>query len=602
LGDAALAENLRRVEGFRAAHDGKRACAVTTEGRGCGRTPRMPYEKKEVSLPRLAGASLSALASALDVPGVGDAIRKSMMGNVGILPFRARDTSEAQWSPASLFPLERGVQARLDLAAIARAGALAGESAPPTIAKLATKYRDGSARVEDVSERVIDAIAQSEKHTPAFRFFIAHDPADVRAQAKESAARFAAGKPLSVLDGVPVAIKDEVDQRGYRTTGGTRFLGDENGVQTHDAHAVANLRAQGAILVGKANMHELGMGTTGLNPHHGTPRNPHDPSRHTGGSSSGSGAVVASGIVPLALGADGGGSIRNPSSLCGVVGIKPTFGRVSERGAVPICWSVAHIGPIASSVADCALGYAVMAGPDAHDVHSQRQPPVVVPDLGADADGLVRGLRIGVFRPWIEDADGDVVQNVMRALGRLENRGAKLVDVDIPDLELARVVHLITIGVEMAAAQDVKWQTRKHQLGKDTRINMMLARGFTPTDYVHAQRHRTTICAQVNRVLEQCDVIASPAVGCTAPPVRDDAQKTGESDLTLLLKIMRFAPLANITGLPAISVPCGVGQGSLPVGLMAMGRAFDEATCFRVARAVELDTGWLKPRVHHTLW
>lgn len=558
-----------------------------------------PYTKRDVSIPRLAGAGLRALVAALETPGLGRIVQKQMMQNVGIPMLRERAATAPQWTPLRLFPRipTTSAPAPLDLAAIARTGAV--PSGPPSIARLAQAYAAGTRTPEDIAERVIAAVADSERHAPPFRFFISHDPDDVRAQARASAARHAAGKPRSVLDGVPVAVKDEVDQQGYGTTGGTQFLGKDKA--RTDAFAVAQLRAHGAVLIGKANMHELGIGTTGINPHHGTPRNPHDPTRHTGGSSSGSGALVASGIVPLALGADGGGSIRNPASLCGVVGLKPTFGRISEHGAVPICWSVAHLGSLASTVADCAIGHLVMSGADAHDENSQHAPPVVAPRL----DGDVRGLRVGVFRPWIEDSDADVVSAVSAALSRLEARGAVLVDVVIPDLDLLRVVHLITIGVEMAAAQEPHFAARRALYALDTRVNLGLARGLTPLDYVMAQRHRTALCDAIDDILARVDVIASPAVGCTAPPVRADAAQTGESDLALLLKIMRFAPMANITGLPALSVPCGRGAGGLPVGLMLMGRAFDEARLLDVAFTVERDVendGWLVPKHHWPLW
>jgi len=182
-----------------------------------------------------------------------------------------------------------------------------------------------------------------------------------------------AGKPLSVVDGVPVAVKDEFKQIGHRTCGGTSFLG--SCVESEDATAVARLRAAGALLVGKTVMNEIGIQTTGWNGHFGQVRNPFDLSRDTGGSSSGSAASVAAGLTPLALGADGGGSIRIPATQCGVVGFKPTYGRVSEHGALPLCPSVGHAGPIASSVEDAAIMYAIIAGPDVNDANSQVQPP-----------------------------------------------------------------------------------------------------------------------------------------------------------------------------------------------------------------------------------
>jgi Asp-tRNA(Asn)/Glu-tRNA(Gln) amidotransferase A subunit family amidase len=209
-----------------------------------------------------------------------------------------------------------------------------------------------------VAERALAAIADSQQN--GLSIFVAWEQADLLAQATASAQRLREGRPLSPLDGVPVAVKDELDLRGFGTSVGTRFLGKQPAAE--DSTAVARLRAAGALLLGKVNMHEIGIGVTGQNPHHGTVRNPYDPQRHTGGSSSGSAAAVAAGFCPIAIGADGGGSIRIPASLCGVVGLKPTYGRVSETGAAPLDWSVAHIGPLGATARDVALGYAAIAG------------------------------------------------------------------------------------------------------------------------------------------------------------------------------------------------------------------------------------------------
>lgn len=544
------------------------------------------YVKSEVKLPRLAGASLRALAAALDVPGLNGAIRSSMMKSLGIEMLRARATDAPQWTPTRLRP--RAMPSTpLDLDALA--GANANDSG---IAAFASAYRSKKLSPVDVADKVISATTSSNAHKPPLRAIVQQDVDDVRAQAKASAERHAKGAPLSVLDGVPVAIKDEVDQRGYATTAGTSFFG-KDAKATDDSFAVAQLRAAGALLIGKANMHELGMGVTGLNPHHGSARNPHDLSRATGGSSSGSGAAVAAGLCPLALGADGGGSIRTPAALCGVVGLKPTFGRVSEHGAAPICWTVAHIGPLAATARDAAVGIAVMGGPDPREPQTETQPPLSIPAL----DGDVKGLKLGVFKPWFEDATPDVVSACWAGMKALEKRGAVLVDVQVPDLDLLRVVHLFTIVIEMAASQAAHYAAHKNDYGVDTRINLNLARSLDATDYVHAQRHRTTLCDHFDRALADVDVLCTPTVGCTAPPLLDDALATGESDLPLVLKIMRFAPAANITGLPAISMPSGTGDHGMPVGLMAMGRAFEEGLLLKLADALGRDMP--PPRAKH---
>lgn len=558
------------------------------------------YTKTDVKLPRLAGATLRAFAAALDVPGLGDALRASMMGSLGIAALRRRATDAPMWTAARLLPAApaRAESAPVDLdvvAGLAAAPSSPRATRPLTVADYARAYREGKTSPVDVAEAVLTATVASNALSPPLRAIIAQDADDVRAQARAAAERLRTGRALSVLDGVPVVIKDEVDVRGYPTTGGTRFLGRDKAKD--DAFAVKKLREAGALLIGKANMHELGIGVTGLNPHHGSARNPRDLARVTGGSSSGTGAAVAAGLAPLGLGADGGGSIRTPAALCGIVGLKPTYGRVSEQGAVPLCWSVAHIGPLGATTRDVAVGYALMAGVDPAEPHTHSQPPVVVPAL----DGDVKGLRLGVFKPWFEDADADVVKACWEGVKHLEARGAVLVDVTVPDLDLLRVVHLITIAVEMAASQAGSWDEHKKDYALDTKINLSLARSLEATDYVHAQRHRTTICDHFDRALATVDAICTPTVGSTAPEIYEDALLTGESDLPKLLKIMRFAPAANVTGLPAISMPSGTGHAGLPVGLMAMGRAFDEATLLRLSAALELDVEPVTPGQHWRL-
>lgn len=557
------------------------------------------YRKTDVKLPRLAGVALKAFAAALDVPALGGALRSSMMGSLGINDLRGIPTEAPTWTAARLLPSApaSGSAPPVDLDVVAGLSVSTPRKGGGhvTIADYARAYREKRASPVDVADAVLAATEASNALTPPLRAIIAQDAADVRAQALAAAERLKAGRPLSVLDGVPVVIKDEVDVRGYRTTGGTSFLGKQQA--TDDAFAVKRLRDAGAVLIGKANMHELGIGVTGLNPHHGAARNPRDPRRVTGGSSSGTGAAVAAGLCPLGLGADGGGSIRTPAALCGVVGLKPTYGRVSEQGAVPLCWSVAHIGPLGATARDVAVGYALMAGVDQRDPHTHSQPPVVVPAL----DGDVKGVRLGVFKPWFEDADADVVEACWQGMRSLEARGAVLVDVTVPDLDLLRVVHLITIAVEMAASQASYWDEHKGDYALDTKINLSLARSLDAVDYVHAQRHRTTICDHFDRALEKVDAICTPTVGSTAPEIYEDALLTGESDLPKLLKIMRFAPAANVTGLPAISMPAGSGHAGLPVGLMAMGRAFDEATLLRLSAALELDVEPVTPQHHWRL-
>jgi len=345
-------------------------------------------------------------------------------------------------------------------------------------------------------------------------------------------------------------------------------------------------------------MHEIGMGVTGLNVLQGTPRNPCAPGHYCGGSSSGSAAAVAAGLCPLATGADGGGSIRIPAAFCGVVGLKPTFGRVSAHGAVPLCWSVGHLGPIAATATDAALGYAVMAGPDARDANSLHQP---APSLeGWEAPALT-GLKIGVCAPWFRHAEPEIVAACEAMLRRFENAGAVVREVALPDLEAARLAHAVTIAAEMAHCVDHVHQARRERFNLDVQVTLAVARTFTASDYIRAQQVRARMLGHFAGVFESVDVIATPATGVVAPVIRREAAEIGESDLSTATEIMRFATPANLTGHPAISFPAGYTMAGLPIGMQLIARPWDEVTLLRLALVAEQWMERRRPQLFHPL-
>lgn len=520
---------------------------------------RMAYTPRSVRAPRLAGVSLRAFSALIGVPGVGDALRGQMLEQVGIPTLRAVPVANA--SPSRPAWLDAGTPSDDELPAAPGRPTTAGY-AHPSIADYTEAYRAGTADPVSVARAVLAARARLDAGSEPLRAFIAVDEADLLAQAEASAARLRAGAPRSWLEGVPVAVKDELDQSPYPTTVGTSFLGKS--AAATDATVVARLRAAGALLVGKTNMHELGIGVTGINPHHGAARNPYHTGRATGGSSSGSAAAAAAGFCPVAIGADGGGSIRIPSALCGMVGLKATFGRVSEHGAAPLCWSVAHVGPIGAHAVDVAAVYGLIAGADPHDPGSLGHPGVRLPG-GSD----LAGLRVGVLDAWFEHADPAVVE-ACRVL--LDNLGVTLVRVDLPDPDLVRLAHLVVILGEMAAAQ---LPHAAPTYGPDTALNFALARGLSASDYAHALRVRGHLAEGWRRVFEQVDLVATPTTACTAPPIRPDALG-GESDIELLDRIMRFAHAPNLFGFPAVSIPAGYDAAGLPIGLQLIGRPWAE--------------------------
>jgi len=542
------------------------------------------YDLQPVHLPRLAGKPFGLFVRLLESRVLGPPLVRKMLADLGIPRFRGLVVEEPPtFQP--LWPAAGGETATAMPATDADLPAAAGEGITgfrlPAVADYLAAYGDGRTTPERVAERVLAAIARSDRGDPPLRAFVSLAAAQVMADARAATARRQAGQALGPLDGVPLAVKDELDLAGHPTRVGTRFLGAVPAPE--DAAAVARWRAAGGVILGKTNMHEIGIGVTGFNRHHGTPRNPAAPRHYTGGSSSGSAAAVAAGLCPLALGADAGGSIRIPAGLCGLVGLKPTYGRVSSVGAAPLAWSVDHYGPIAGSVRDAALGYALLAGVDPRDPATGRQPRVTLDGL---EEPRLDGLRLGVFSPWFDDADPAVVAVCRGLIDQLAARGARVVEVELPGLAAAALAHLVLVAGEMTAAMAAHDREHRRDFGLDVRTNLALGRSLTASDYVKAQRVRTRIMATFRSTLDMVDAVLSPTTGMTAPAIRDDVLPDGESDLTNLLALMRFAFPANLTGLPAITFPAGYAAG-LPVGMQAIGGPWSEHVLLHLARVAE---------------
>ena len=306
------------------------------------------------------------------------------------------------------------------------------------------------------------------------------------------------------------------------------------------------------------------------------------------------------GLVPVAIGADGGGSIRIPSSFCGLVGLKSTFGRVSEQGAIPLDWSVAHIGPLAGSATDAALIYGLIAGSDPADSFSLHQP---VPSLKGWDNLKLKGLKLGVYWQWFRHADSEVVAACEAMLKQYEAMGCEIHEITIPNLEANRIAHSITIVTEMAQAMNSVYDNdhRFKEHGLDVRVNLALARQLAATDYVLAQRVRTRMMNHFHEVFQQVDMVITPSTAIAAPPIKKGALPDGDSDLTTTIEIMRFATTANLTGHPAISFPVGYTQKGLPIGMQAIGRPWEESTLLRMALAAEQVVERKAPQVYYKL-
>ncbi|WP_404365854.1 amidase [Corallococcus coralloides] len=553
----------------------------------------MTYRRAPVKAPRLSGMALKAMVNTLERGGVGPALVDKLMRDSGIEQWRELSAGDA---PPLQYPLPPGAppaETQTPVEQAARAAA-ASPVTPKreTVAAFARAYRDGSADPVAVARKVHEAIERLDSGADRLGLFISRKPEEVLRAAEASAERLRAGAPLSVLDGVPVVIKDELDVAGFPTTLGTTFRTEP---ARTDSTVAARLKAAGALILGKANMQEIGINPIGLNPHHGVARNPWDRGHITGGSSSGSGAVVAAGLCPVSIGADGGGSIRIPAALCGIVGLKATWGRIPETGVPPLCWNVAHVGPLGLTVDDVAAAYALVAGADGHDVASRQQP---AHHLSGLEDGALKGVRLGICTPYFEDAEPDVVSRCREAVRALTDAGATVVELPAPDLNTILWTHSCIILSEMTEAMLPRLKAGASVFGLDSRTNLALGRHFRATDLIHALRHRHRLTRELLALMADVDVIVTPTTASTAPAIPEETLPAGESNLPVVDALMRFIRLANLTGCPALSVPAGFDRAGLPVGVHLMGRPYEEHLLLRLGRVVERAAEHRTPGIH----
>lgn len=549
----------------------------------------MDYVRESIRAPRVHGRTLRAFVRLLENPLTAALLTPSLIRGLGVPKLRSAEIEEdPTFSPKHDHPSSESGTVLLPVAPTRK-------HRIHTIRDYGDAFTRGLVTPEDVAERFLRAVADSDKNLPPLRAFIACNREDILTQARASTARHRAGKALGPLDGVPIAVKDELDMMPYPTTVGTRFLG--NAAARQDATAVRRLRDAGALLVGKTNMHEIGILPSGINPHFGAVRNPYNLSHDSGGSSSGSAAAVAAGLCPAAIGADGGGSIRIPSSFCGVVGLKPTYGRVSEFGAAPLCWSVAHVGPIGATVDDVAILYAAIAGPDPGDRNTLGQPPVRF----ERCDGTLQGIRLGVYRDWFNDADSEVVATCERLLEALVRLGVEIVEIVIPDLYMTSVAFGLTILTEMAASMATHEALHRCDFGWVTRQMLAIIRITTPSDYVIAQRVRTRALHNFLSAFDKVSAIVTPATALTAPRIEERSLPDGDSDVDQTMRTMRFATVANFTGHPAISIPAGYDRHGLPIGLQLISRPWEEGLLFRISDAAETIVQRTRPTTYYDM-
>ena len=453
-----------------------------------------------------------------------------------------------------------------------------------TIARAARALRAREVSPLELTEAYLARIAEVD---PRVNAYITVTADRARADARRATDELAAGKARGPLHGIPIALKDLYETAGIRTTAGAKIHADH--VPAEDCTVARRLRDAGTILLGKLNTHEYAYGVTTNKPHFGATRNPWNLDHIPGGSSGGSGAAIAAGLATATMGTDTGGSIRMPASVCGVVGLKPTYGRVSKAGVLPLSYLFDHAGPLTRTVEDAALMLNAIAGYDPADPTSVRTP---VDDYTAALGGGVRGLRVGLPRAhFFTPLDDEVAAAVNRAVDELRALGADVRDVEMPWVEAGVAA---TFGIVLAEAKQIHAEalrTRPNDFGADVRAILS-----TPAPdaslLMAAFRARDASTAAMRTALESVDLLVTPTTPIVAARIGEETVRYGGVEESILMAMIRCTAPFNATGLPALSLPCGFTRAGLPVGLQIVGRPFDEVTVLRAGHAYEQATDW----------
>lgn len=452
-----------------------------------------------------------------------------------------------------------------------------------SVAALAQAIRRGELSPR---EAVQDALERIERRDGAYNSFLTVRAEEAVAEAEALPER------TGPLHGVPIGVKDVIDVAGTRTTAASTILADN--VATADAAVVTRLRRAGAVIVGKLNTHEFAWGASTTSEAFGPARNPWDTERICGGSSGGSGAAVAADLVPGALGTDTAGSVRIPAALCGVTGIRPTTGRVPNRGVIPVSWTYDTVGPLARTAEDCALLLDAIAGPDAEDASTTPIPGE--PCLDGIGRG-VEGLRIGVVAYLFEDVplDPRVGAAVEAAVSELEGLGASVERLEAPFLRRAEVVQQLVMLPEAAEAHLPWLRTRLADYGADVRARLLAGLLLPASAPITGQRARRALAREARPLFERFDLLAAPEMPIVAPRIGEDPVEVAGETLPYRLALIPFNSPWSCLGLPTASVPCGFVDG-LPVGLALTGRRLAEGTVLRAAHAYQQVTDWHERR------
>ena len=435
-------------------------------------------------------------------------------------------------------------------------------------------------------------LARIDALEPILNSFITVTGEEAMAAARQAEQEIQQGNYRGPLHGVPLGLKDLFRTQGIRTTSGSKIFHDT--FPSEDCTIAARFQEAGTILLGKLNMHQFAYGPTGENPDYGDMHNPWNPELITGGSSGGSGSAAAAGQCTLTMGSDTGGSIRIPAALCGIVGLKPTYGRLSRHGLTPLSWCMDHPGPLVRSVEDAALVMNALSGYDAKDPASAR---VSVPDFTTALTGEIKGLRIGVPREYFQvPRDPQVEHATRRAIELLGELGATVTEVSMPLFHTSAAISTTILMAEAAALHRDLVLSRGAEYYPPIRLRLEAGLFFSAADYVQAHRARALFNHQSRELFQQVDILAGPMEPVTAPKIGATKVQVGKITQGAIPTLTQYSRPFNLNGYPAISVPCGFSQDNLPMGLQLAGRPFEEETVLRVAHAYEQATEWYRRR------
>ncbi|WP_231877271.1 amidase [Bhargavaea cecembensis] len=432
------------------------------------------------------------------------------------------------------------------------------------------------------AELVTETLETIRKKNPELNAFITVCEEEAVREAEQLTSEWESGTLRGPLHGIPVAVKDLVYTEGIRTTMGSVIYQDF--IPPEDATVIEKLKDAGAVIIGKTNTHEFAYGPTGDVSHYGPVRNPYDPSRISGGSSSGSAAAVASGMAYAGIGTDTGGSVRIPASACNLVGMKPTFGRISKNNIFPLAYTLDHPGPITAGVEENAILLNILAGPDPADRYSLLESP---PDFTAELKNSIKGKVIGLPAHYFRLLDPEVRTTVERAARKFESLGAKVIEVDIPVMPEINDAQIVTIQCEAAAIHRETMDKQPGDYAPEVLARLEASIKRTGWEYVRAQQERPRLIEGFNEVFSKVDVLLTPTLPILPTPIGERKTIVDGNEIDVIPALLSLTSPTNFTGNPSLSVPAGLSSGGLPVGIQLIGNHGEEAKLYRFGYAFE---------------